>query len=145
MAKAKEKVVLAAGTAKPYVDRAMHDEEFRENLRAAFGAAREIYNELAPPKGVSGVATRLATDEEIQQNLRKTVSELRHAADRLQRQKESHMARNVLLLLLGLAIGLFFNPYTGPETRRWVKDRLSGNGRDEFAFPDVTHNSAPVA
>ena len=110
MAKTKEKVIFAAGSAKPYVDRAFRDEEFRENLRTAFAAARDVYSELVR-RGVSSVATRVATDDEIQQNLRKAISELRQAADRLQgKRRESHTARNVLLVLLGVVIGLFFNP-----------------------------------
>jgi hypothetical protein len=148
MAKTKEKVLFAAGTAKPYVDRALRDEAFRENLRTAFEAGREIYNDLAPPRGLSGVAARVARDEEIQQNLRRAISELRLAADRLQGQKKhSHTARNALLLLVGIAIGLFFNPYTGPEARRRVKNRFASDGRDEFAYPDArqTHNPEPPA
>jgi hypothetical protein len=144
MAKTRDKVIFAAGSAKPYIDRALRDEEFRENLRTAFTAAREIYNELAPPRGVSSVAARVARDEEIRQNLRTAVSEVRLAADRLQR-KESHTTRNVLLLLAGVVIGLFLNPYTGPETRRWARDRFARNGRDEFAYPDVTQSSDATA
>jgi hypothetical protein len=145
MAKTKEKVIFAAGTAKPYIDRALRDEEFRENLRTAFAAAREIYDDLTPPRGVSSLAARVAKDEEIQQNLRTAVSELRHAADRLQQRKRSHTARNVLLVLVGVVIGLFLNPYTGPETRRWAKDRFARDGRDEFAYPDVTQSSDAAA
>ncbi len=60
------------------------------------------------------------------------MSELRHAADRIQEaEKESHGFRNVLLILVGVAIGIFFNPFTGPETRRWVKGRVSGG---EFSY-----------
>jgi hypothetical protein len=145
MAGTKDRVASAAGSARPYVDRAFRDEELRDNLRAAFSAARDVYNELAPPKGVSGVAARLASDEDIQQNLRTAVAELRLAGERLQGQRApSHTGRNIALVLLGIAIGLFFNPYTGPETRRWVRDRFSNNGRDDLAYPDVSHNAEPA-
>lgn len=144
MPKTKEKIAFAAGTAKPYVDRALRDEEFRENLRSAFSAARDVYTELAPPRGVTGVAARVATDEEIRQNLRKAVTDLRSAAERLQEQKKSHTTRNLLLLFAGILIGIFFNPYTGPETRRWTRDRISGSS-DEFAFPDGAHGSGLAA
>ena len=30
-------------------------------------------------------------------------------------------------------MGLLFNPFTGSETRRWLKDKLFG-GSDEFGF-----------
>ena len=29
------------------------------------------------------------------------------------------------MLLIGVAVGLLFNPFTGPETRRWLKDKLT--------------------
>ena len=40
MAKTKDKVSDAASTVKPYVDRAMHDEDLRENVRNAYEPAR---------------------------------------------------------------------------------------------------------
>jgi hypothetical protein len=36
-------------------------------------------------------------------------------------------------------VGLLFNPATGPETRRWVKDKLFG-GDDEFGFDEQSGN-----
>ena len=46
-------------------------------------------------------------------------------------RRSSHGFRNMLLILVGVAIGIFFNPFTGPETRRWVKGRVSGG---EFSY-----------
>jgi hypothetical protein len=134
MSKSTSKVRGAAESARPYVERAISDEEFRESLRAAFVAAKEIYDELMPQKGVTGLASKVAKDEDVQESLKRAVVELRHAADRIQeaeKASESHGFRNVLLLLIGVAIGLFFNPFTGPETRRWVKGRVSGG---EFSY-----------
>jgi hypothetical protein len=34
------------------------------------------------------------------------------------------------MLVAGIALGLLFNPITGPETRRFIKDMLSGGGDD---------------
>ena len=131
MPKTKDKVTGAAGTAKPYVERALHDEELREHVKQAYSAAREIYDELVGPRGVTGVATRFAGDHEIQDNLRTAIGELRQAANRLQGRREGHGGRK-LLLLAGVIAGLLYNPVTGPETRRWVKHKLFGNG--EFGF-----------
>lgn len=132
MRKSTDKVRTAAETARPYVERAITDEEFRESLRSAFVAAKQIYDELMPPKGVSGLATKVAKDEDVHESLKRAVAELRHAADRIQEaDKESHGFRNLLLVLVGVAIGIFFNPFTGPETRRWVKGRVSGG---EFSY-----------
>ena len=84
MAKTKDKVSDAAGTVRPYVDRALHDDELRDNVRNAYESARSIYNELMGNRGVTGVATRVATDKDIQSELRSTITELRRAADRVQ-------------------------------------------------------------
>jgi hypothetical protein len=133
MVKTKDKVTDTAGAVRPYVERAMKDEELRESVKAAFTAARQVYDELLGDRGVTGLATRVATDQDIQDNLRKTIDELRHAADRLQ-GKEDHKGRNTTLLLTGIALGILFNPITGAETRRFLKDKLFGGGSDEFGY-----------
>ena len=127
----KDKVAGAAGSAKPYVERALHDEELREHVKQAYSAAREIYDGLVGPRGVTGLTTRVATDRDIQNNLRTAVAELRQAANRLQGSRENHSGRN-LLLLAGVVAGLLYNPVTGTGTRRWIKDKLFGG--DEFGF-----------
>ena len=138
MSKSTNKVRDAAESARPYVERAISDDEFRESLRGAFIAAKEIYDELMPQKGVTGLASKVAKDDDIQDSLKRAVVELRNAADRIQDAEKpaSHGFRNVFLILIGVAIGIFFNPFTGPETRRWVKGRVSGgefsyNGREQ--------------
>jgi hypothetical protein len=132
MAKTKDKVTDAAGTVKPYVERALRDEELRENVRNAYESARSLYNELIGNRGVTGVAARVATDKDIQAELRSAVAELRRAADRVQ-GKEEHSGRNGGLLLIGIVLGLLFNPLTGSQTRKWLSDRLFGGG-DDFTY-----------
>jgi hypothetical protein len=129
MATTKDRVMYAADTAKPYLGRAFQDEEFRDNLRAAFAAARAIYDELSRQRGVSSIAATAATDEEIHANLRRSIKELQQAADRLQdrRAEKSHTFRNIALIAVGIAIGIFFNPFTGPTARRWVTRRAGGS------------------
>jgi hypothetical protein len=132
MAKTKDKVSDAAGNVKPYVDRALHDDELRDSLRSAYESARTIYDELIGRRGVTGVATRVATDRDIQDELRSTISDLRKAADRMQ-GKEQHKSRNSGLLLIGIILGILFNPITGESTRKWVSDRVFGGG-DDFTY-----------
>lgn len=132
MYKTKDKVSDAADNVKPYVDRALHDEELRESVRNAYESARTIYNELIGKRGVSGVATRIATDKDIQEELRSTITELRRAANRVQ-GREEHKSRNSTLLFVGIALGVLFNPITGPATRKWLSDRLFGGG-DDFTY-----------
>jgi hypothetical protein len=128
MAKAKDRIE----DAKPYVKRALQDEELRENLRSAFASARDVYDELLGNRGVTGIATKVASDEDIQDQLRSAIQDLRNAANRVQGQ-ESHKSRNSTLLLAGIILGILFNPMTGPETRRWLKDRIFGED-DEFGY-----------
>jgi hypothetical protein len=125
MAKATERLIVKADEVRPYVDRALHDEELRENLKEAYAAAREVYSELMGNRGAVGVAQRVATDKDIQENLRRAVEELRIAADRVQ-GKEDHSTRNRMLLLAGITAGILFNPMTGPQTRKWLMDKITG-------------------
>jgi hypothetical protein len=127
MAKAKDRIQ----DAKPYVKRALQDEELRENLRSAFASARDVYDELLGNRGMTGIATKVASDDDIQDQLRSAIQDLRKAADRIH-GRESHKSRNSTLLLTGIVLGILFNPMTGPETRRWLKDRIFGE--DEFGY-----------
>jgi gas vesicle protein len=132
MAKTRDRVSDAADTVKPYVDRALHDQDLRENVRNAFESARAVYNELMRGRGPVAVGTRVATDKDVQRELKKIVDELREAADRVQGRRE-HAARNSSLLLVGIVLGLLFNPLTGQQTRKWLSDHVFGGG-DEFTY-----------
>ena len=70
--KTRDRFSDAAANARPYVERAVGDEELRENVKAAFQAAREVYDELIGGRGVTTVASRVATDKEIQEKLAAT-------------------------------------------------------------------------
>jgi hypothetical protein len=128
MTKAKDRVA----DVKPYVKRAMQDQELRESLRSAFDTARGVYDELMGGRGVTGVASKVASDKDIQDQLRSAIEDLRSAANRIQ-GKEEHKGRNTSLLLAGIALGILFNPMTGPETRRWLKDKIFGED-EEFGY-----------
>src|SRR4051794_28852858 len=132
MARARERVSGAAMNVRPYVDRAVHDDELRENVKSAFQAAREVYDELMGNRSMTTVATRVATDKDIQRKLRDAVDELREAADRVQGKKD-HGGRNATLLIAGIALGILFNPVTGPSTRKWLADAVLG-GDDDFTY-----------
>ena len=81
------------------------------------------------------MASRIAGDEDIRAKLKEAVEELRTAADRVQ-GKAQHTARNTLLLLTGVTLGLLFNPVTGPTLRRWLKGEDSGSSGSSSSNSD---------
>lgn len=137
--KVAERVAGAAGSARPYVERALRDEELRKSVKHALVAAREVYQDLIGGRGVSSVASRVATDKEVQENLRTAVEELRRAARRLQ-AGERRSSRNSTLLLAGVTLGILFNPATGPATRKWLKEKIFGHGGDTFTYGSGNSN-----
>ncbi|MGH2936297.1 MAG: hypothetical protein ACRDL2_17535 [Gaiellaceae bacterium] len=129
MAKTTDKVSDAAATVKPYFERALHDAELRNNVRNAYDSARAIYDELIGDRGVTGVAKRVATDKDIQDELRSAVTDLRKAADRV-RGETQRSSRGGGLLLVGLVLAVLFNPFTGPKVRRFLSEKVFGEGGD---------------
>jgi hypothetical protein len=142
MAKTKDRLYDTADTVRPYVDRAIHDEDLRDNLKEAFNAARDVYAELLGGRNLTATATRVATDKDIQDNLKKTIEELRTAADRMQGKKD-HGARNAMLLMAGITAGILLNPATGPQTRKWLMEKITGESSDDFGYS--SGNSDPAA
>jgi hypothetical protein len=130
MTKTTDKVSDTAASVKPYIERAVRDEKLRDDVLHAFTTAKQVYDELIGSRGVTTIATRVATDKDMQEQLREAVEDLRRAAGRLQGTREKR-GRNTKLLVAGIALGILFNPVTGPETRRWLKE-LIGAGSDEF-------------
>jgi hypothetical protein len=128
MAKKAAKMTDTLELVKPYLERALKDEEFRKDLKDALGAARELYGPLAKQNGVSGSARALATDKKAQEQMRRAIEDLMSAKETLQgkKQKKSHKGRN-MLLLAGVIAGALYNPWTGPQTREKLLDMIAGN------------------
>jgi hypothetical protein len=132
MAKLQDRARDRASDAKPYIERALKDERVREDVKSAIATARDIYDQLMGGRAITSVATKVATDKEIQQSLRDAIDDLRDAAERVQ-GKDSHSGRNATLLITGIALGILFNPVTGPGTRRWLQHKIFGEG-EEFEY-----------
>jgi hypothetical protein len=140
MAKATDRVNDAVDTARPYVERLARDEDLHANVKRAYESARRIYDQLLADRGTTGMAFKVARDQDIQKELRKAIEELREAGRRAQ-GKESHTSRNATLLLAGIAIGVLFNPATGPDTRKWLKDKLFGPEQPFETYEQKTNES----
>jgi hypothetical protein len=136
----RDRVTGAVDTARPYVERLAKDEELHDHVKKAYESARKIYDELIGPVGPTGVAMRVARDKDIQDELRKTVEELREAS-RHARGQESHAGRNMTLLLTGIALGVLFNPLTGPDARKWIRERIFGP-EEPFEYQSSTNQSS---
>ena len=122
----KQSVAEAADNIKPYVERAMSDDKLRADVMHAFKTAKKLYEELTggDTKPVT-LATRVATDDDIRDKLRQAIDDLRKASDRLQGKKD-HGGRNTALLVAGIALGILYNPLTGSETRRFIRELVTG-------------------
>jgi hypothetical protein len=143
----KEKVADAKEQLRPYVERALKDEELRRNVKDAYTSARALYEQLLTKNDVAQAATKLVSDEDVQAQLRDVVSQIRSAADRVQsapKEASRSRARNTLLLAAGVVAGLLLNPLTGPSLRGWLKRKLfSGKKGDGFVYHDG--NGTPLS
>lgn len=113
---------------RPYLERALRDEDFRKDLKDALQAARELYGPLSKTNGgVAGSAKLLATDKKAQEQLRRAVEDFSSAADTLKggKEKKGRKGRK-MLLLAGVVAGALYNPWTGPQTREKLLDMLAG-------------------
>ncbi len=128
-AKTKDTLLTKADTVRPYVERAMNDERLRAEVMRAFSTARDLYGDLIGDKDKPMVlASRVATDDEIRDKMREAIEDLRSASDRLQGEREATRGRASTLLVAGIALGILFNPVTGAETRRFIRDLISSGG-----------------
>src|SRR5579884_3455122 len=140
MTKTKGRVQDTADNLRPYVERAITDDKIRGEVMRAFNTARDIYSDLMGDKDKPvKLASRVATDDDVRDKLRDAIEDLQRASLRLQGKREGH-AKGKTLLVAGIALGILFNPITGPETRRFIKEML-GSGGGEDASDGSTNGS----
>ena len=126
MAKTKTSPALSTDALKPYVQRAMTDPELREDLLAAFVAARSIYGQMAKGRGLKGKAEKVS-EKDFQKQLQSLVGDLSEASDKLKgKETKTHKARNRVMLLTGVTLGVLYNPWTGQATRDWIMEQIAG-------------------
>jgi len=133
MAKTKASPTLSSDTLKPYVQRAMTDPELREDLLAAFVAARSIYGQMAKGRGIKGKAEKVS-EKDFQKQLQHLVDDLSEASDKLKgkAKKKGHRTRNRIVLLTGVTLGVLYNPWTGQATRDWIMEQVAGGDGTEL-------------
>jgi hypothetical protein len=126
---------------RPYLERALKDEEFRNDLKDAFGAARELYGPLTKANGFGGSAKAIATDKKAQAQIRRALDDLLSAKDTLQGKKRKGKKGRKMLLLAGVIAGALYNPWTGPQTREKILDMIAG---DDDLQPLETFDAPPA-
>ena len=133
MAKTKTSPTLSTDALKPYVQRAMTDPELREDLLAAFVAARGIYGQMAKGRGLKGKAEKVS-EKDFQKQLQRFVGDLSETSEKLKgtTKKKSHKARNRIILLTGVTLGVLYNPWTGQSTRDWIMEQIAGSDAEGF-------------
>jgi hypothetical protein len=142
MSKTKDKPTAAVEALRPYVKRAMEDPELRDDLLAAFVTARGLYEQLGKRQGVKAKAQRVS-DKDFQEDIQDLVAELTTATDRLQgKSKKGHKMRNRVILLTGVTLGVLYNPWTGPATREWIMEQVSGGNGDLKEFSEAVEAEA---
>jgi len=145
MGKTKQKPALTSEALRPYVQRAITDPDLRDDLLAAFVAARGLYGQMAKGRGVKGKAEKVS-EKDFQKQLQGLVDELTTASGRLQgkAKRKSHKARNRVILLTGVTLGVLYNPWTGESTREWIMNQIAGDD-EEFDEAEAEHDAAAEA
>lgn len=123
-------------TLRPYIERALKDEEFRGNVREAVDAARGVYGDLSKADGLTKSATKLATDKDVHGNLQRALAELTDAVERVQGTRgQKRRKKRKTLLMAGVVAGALYNPWTGQSTRDWLLEKIAGE--DDLAPLDI--------
>jgi hypothetical protein len=122
----------SAARSHPYVQRLIEDEQLRNNLRDAYGAARHAYGRITKN---GKPAQRLMDDKKVQKDLRSAADSLREASDQL-RGRRTRKGRLGRLILLG-AIGAGITLAVSESARKAVMDSLFG-AEEEFEYTSTT-------
>jgi uncharacterized membrane protein len=95
------------------------DRKFRRQLLGAIGHGVNARRRAGRQLGLTAAAMRLASDEQLRQELRRMVSDLQAARARLERER-SHRLRNSLLLVVGSGAAVAVAKAAWPAPRHWI-------------------------
>ncbi len=125
----------AAETARPYVQRLIEDEDLRENIRDAYGAARSAYMRASNNGGAPAKA--LLDDKKVQKDLKAASESLAAAAEALREPQRRPRRLTFGRLLLIAFIGAVLAIALSEDIRKALLDRLFG-AEEEFEYSSTT-------
>ena len=126
----------SAARSHPYMQRLIEDEELRNNLRDAYGAARHAYDRITKN---GKPAQRLMDDKKVQKDIRNAADSLREASEQLRgrRKRKGRFGRLVLLGVVGAGVALAVSE----TARKTVMDSLFG-AEEEFEYTSTTSGNS---
>ena len=120
----------------PYTQRLIEDEDLRNNLREAYGAARHAYERITKN---GKPAQKIMDDKKVQRDLRNAADSLREASDQL-RGRRKRKGRFGRLLILGV-VGAGVTLAVSEGARKAVMDALFG-AEEEFEYTSTTSGNS---
>ncbi len=142
---AKDRINKAGDAAKAaqrnrYLQRLLQDEELRDTLITAYGAARGAYGRMTNGKPAT---TALFEDKKLQRELKQAANSLRDASSSLRESPKRHrkggMGRGLVLLAVGGVLAIALNE----GLRSKVLDLLFGS-EEEFDYSSTTAPAEPA-
>ena len=137
---AKAGAAASAARSNPYVQRALEDEDLRDNVRVAFEAARDAYGRLS---NGTKPAKALMDDKKLQKDLRKSAEALREAGQALRegpkKKRRFGLGKLLFIALIGGAIAVA----TNEGIRNKVLDLVFG-AEEEFDYTSTTAPPQPA-
>jgi hypothetical protein len=125
-----------------YLKRLIEDEDLRDNLLTAYGAARGVYGRMNNGKPASKV---LFEDKKLQRELRDAAKALKEASNALNaspkksRRRKGGLGRALLLLTVAATLALVLSE----DLRSKVLDMLFG-AEEEFDYSSTTAPAEPA-
>jgi hypothetical protein len=131
---------VRAAQSNRYLQRLVEDEELRDSLRAAYGAARSAYGRMSNGRPATHA---LFEDRKLQRELKEAANALRDVSNSLRqpprRKRRGGLGRTLMLLIIAGALALVLSE----SLRSKVLDVLFG-AEEEFDYSSTTAPAEPA-
>src|SRR5271167_1842276 len=131
---------VRAAQSNRYLQRLIEDEELRDSLRAAYGAARSAYGRMSNGRPATHA---LFEDRKLQRELKVAANALRDASNALRepprRKRRGGLGRTLMLLIIAGALALVLSE----GLRSKVLDVLFG-AEEQFDYSSSTAPAEPA-